>query len=36
MNQYMIIGACVLFCVLLIVNGALLGVITEGAGCNEY
>jgi hypothetical protein len=32
----MIIGACVTFCVLLIINGALLGVITEGAGCNEY
>ena len=33
MNQYMIIGACVLFVVLLIVNGSLLGVITEGTGC---
>jgi hypothetical protein len=36
MNQYMMIAACVLFVVLLIVNGALLGVITDGAGCNEY
>ncbi len=32
----MMIGACVLFVVLLIVNGALLGVITEGTDCVEH
>jgi hypothetical protein len=36
MNQYMIIGACVLFIILVAVNGALIGVITDGAGCNVY
>ena len=35
MNQYMMIGACVAFVVLVAINGALLGVITDGAGCNE-
>jgi hypothetical protein len=33
MNAYMIGGACAVFVVLLIINGALLGVITEGTNC---
>jgi hypothetical protein len=36
MIQYMMIGGCVCLVLLIAINGALLGVITDGAGCNEY
>jgi len=36
MNQYMMCGGCVCLILLIAINGALLGVITDGAGCNEY
>lgn len=36
MNPYMMIGGCVCFSILVIINGAMLGVITDGYGCNEY
>lgn len=36
MGKYMMIGGFVAFVILIAVNGALLGVITDGAGCNEY
>ena len=34
--MYIAGGMCVLFIILLAVNGALLGVIVDGAGCQEY
>ena len=33
MNQYMMIGACVCFVVLLIISGSLLGVINDRTNC---
>jgi len=34
--HYLVIGGCVCFVILIAINGALIGVITDGYGCNEY